>query len=281
MELSFYFKYYKKIFKVFFTSDRKFFERAYYKKFKTKLNLSQPQNLNEKVIHRILYDRKNIYTELTDKYKVREYIKNKIGKKYLIELYGVYDRVEDISLKDLPKEFVIKCNHDSGSVFICKNINEKEFNQIKNKIKRSLKRNFYYISREWHYKNIVPKILVEKKLNNADDYKFHCFNGKIGLIEFISDRFGDKRINEYDQDWNFLNIETNGCKNTDTLIEKPKNFEKMKEIVEVLSQDFNYVRIDLYNDGGVIKFGEFTFTPASGLDELPEELNIYLGNLWK
>lgn len=281
MGIIFYIKYYKKIIKSFLVSDKKFFEKTYYKKFKKRINLLNPKTFNEKIIYRILYDRRQVYTELADKYKVREYIKNRIGENYLIKLYGVFEDTEQISLKNLPTEFVIKCTHDSGSAIICKNVSIEEFEKVKKKIKKSLKKNFYYNSREWHYKNIKPRIICEEKLEDITDYKLHCFYGKVELIEVIYNRFEDKRENLYDKNWEFKDIKISGCKNTEKKLEKPKNFEKMIEISEILSKDFDYVRIDLYNNNGIIKFGEFTFTPASGFDDLPDDLNLYLGKLWE
>lgn len=140
-----------------------------------------------------------------------------------------------------------------------------------------MKRNYYYLTREWHYKDIKSRIICEEKLSDTTDYKFHCFNGEVRQIKVISGRFSDKRMNEYDRDWNIRKFEVSGCKNTDELISKPKNFKTMVEIAEKLSSEFDYVRIDFYNIDGKIKFGEMTFTPAGGVDELPYELDRYLG----
>lgn len=270
----------KKI-KITLTSDKKYFEKIYENKFQKKLNLANPKTFNEKVIKRILFNKNLKYTQLTDKYLVRDYVKEKIGEKYLIKLYGIYKNVDEIEYENFPKEFVLKCNHDSGSVFICKDKEEFDLKRVKQELKFYLKRNFYYVTREWHYKNIKPLIICEEKLKDITDYKFHCFSGKVNHVEVIFNRFNDKRFNLYDRNWKLLPYKISGCKNTDSNIEKPQNFEKMLKIAEKLSKEFNYCRIDLYNNKGEIKFGEITFTPASGLDELPEELDLYLGSLWK
>lgn len=275
------FSYFLKRITYIFISDKSHFQKLYLKKFNREIDFQNPKTLNEKVINRTLFERNKIYTDLADKYKVRTYVKNKIEEEYLIDLYGVYEKVEDIDFDALPNEFVLKCTHDSGSVFICSNKNDFDISYAKKKLRFYLKRNYYYLTREWHYKNIKPRIICEEKLSDTTDYKFHCFNGKVELVEVISDRFGDKRENLYDKNWNFLNVEISGCKNTDESIAKPKNYEKMLEIAEKLSSEFDYVRIDFYNIDGKIKFGEMTFTPAGGVDELPYELDRYLGQLWK
>lgn len=275
-----YFIYLLRKLKIKLTNDEKYFKKVYKKQFKKELNILTPQTLNEKVIKRILYDKNPKYTFLADKYLVRDYVKEKIGEEYLISLLGIYKNEKEIKLENLPNKFVLKCNHDSGSVFICNDKENFDLKKVKKKLKFYLKRNFYYYTREWHYKNIKPLIICEEKLEDITDYKFHCFNGKVNHIEVIFDRFKDKKINEYDNKGNLLPYEVSGCKK-DENFKLPKNFEIMKKIAEKLSREFNYCRVDLYNDNGNIKFGEITFTPACGLDELPDELDLYLGNLWK
>lgn len=274
-------KYYLKIIETMFISDEKYYKDIYFKLFNKKLNINNPQTFNEKIIKRILFDKKDIYSDLADKYKVRSFVRDKVGEEYLIRLYGVYNKVEDIDFDILPNEFVLKCNHDSGSVFICKDKKTFEFSKVKKKLKFYLKRNFYYLTREWHYKNIQPCIICEEKLSDNTDYKFHCFNGQVEFIEFTQGRFYDEiRTNIYGREWNLLPILISGRRNTDDPKEKPKNLEKMLWIAEKLSKNFEYVRVDLYNPNGVIKFGEMTFTPAGGLDDMPENFDKYLGGLW-
>ena len=118
-------------------------------------------------------------------------------------------------------------------------------------------------------------------MEDITDYKFHCFNGNPKYVEVVFERFSNRRRNIYDINWKLANFQLGLDKNTEEEIQKPKNFEKMKEIANVLAKEFSYCRVDLYNDREVIKFGEITFTPASGLDELSEEVDLLLGNLWK
>lgn len=263
-------------------SDEEYYRRAYRKQFNRELNLKDPKTFNEKVIKRILYDKQEIYSKLADKYSVRKYVKNKIGEKYLIPIYGVYKSVEEIDMGKLPKEFVLKCTHDCKSVFICEDKNKFNFKRMKRKMKFYLKRNFYYQTREWQYKDILPRIICEEKLVDTTDFKFHCFNGKVNHVEVIYDRFDDERINLYDKNWELLPLKISECNNFDErLLNKPQNFTQMLEVAEELSKDFDYCRVDLYNNKGEIRFGEITFTPAMGLDQLPEDFDLELGKLWE
>ncbi len=270
-----------KVAKSYIISDEKYYKNEYKKLYKKELDLDNIETFNGRVIYRILKEKKEIYTKLTDKYLVREYVKEKIGDKFLIKLHGVYNSVNEIDYNSFPKSFVLKCTHDCGSTIIVdnkKNLNIKYCNRL---LEFYFKRNFYYISREWHYKNIKPRIICEEKLVDATDYKFHCFYGKVGHVEVIFDRLNDKKINEYDEKGNILSYKVSGCDNIDKTFKLPQNFEQMIEIAEKLSQDFDYCRVDLYNNIGKIKFGEITFTPAAGLDILPYELDLKLRKLWK
>lgn len=267
--------------KSYVISDEKYYKNKYKKLYGKNLDLDNIKTFNGRVIYRILREKRDIYSKLTDKYLVREYVKEKIGEKYLIKLYGIYKSVKEINYELLPNSFVLKCTHDCGSSIVVNNkekYNMKYYNKL---LSFYLRRNFYYISREWHYKNIYPRIICEEKLIDATDYKFHCFNGKVKHIEVIYDRFNNKKINEYDNKGNKLKYKVSNCENMDTDFKLPLNFEKMIELSEKLSSEFDYCRIDLYNNNGEIKFGEITFTPAAGLDILPYELDLELKKYWK
>lgn len=272
---------YRRILKSYIVSDEKYYKKKYKEKYgrELELDLNKIETFNERLIYRILNERKEIYTKLADKYLVREYVKEKIGEKYLIKLFGVYDNVDEINYDILPNEFVLKCNHNSGTVIICEDKKNLDINMVNEKLEGALAQNFYYVTREWHYKNIIPKIICEEKLKDITDYKFHCFGGKVEYIEAIYGRFTDKRFNVYNKNWE-LQPFTIGRPNTDDLKEKPLNFNEMIEVAEKLSAEFDYCRVDLYNNSGEIKFGEITFTPASGLDDLPIEYDKKLKKIW-
>ncbi len=258
--------------------DEAVIRERYKSVFGRELDLENPKTFNEKIQWRILKDRKDIYTQLADKYLVREYVKEKIGEEYLIKLLGVYEKAEDIDYDKLPNKFVLKCNHDSGSVIICKDRSTFDRKAVNKKLNFFLKRNFYYMTREWHYKNIKPLIICEELLEPKNkelcDYKFHCFNGKIEIIQVANSTHTGN--NMHDSEWNLLPFHylNENHKN----LEKPDNLDAMKKIVKKLSEDFNYIRVDLYNSDGKIYFGEMTFTSNAGFGKFsPEKYDYYYG----
>ncbi len=233
------------------------------------INFKNPKYFGEKIQWLKLNGNLERYTNYADKYKVREFVTKKIGEEYLIPLIGVYGSTDKIGYEKLPKKCVLKLNTGSGYNMI---ITDKESTNIKrtNKIiNKWLKEDYYKIKKEPQYKNIEKKILCEKyiadKEGKLQDYKFYCFEGKIEFVEVDFDRFEDHRMNFYDLNWNLLNIRKGNYKNYPKEFSKPKNFNKMIEIAEKLSEDFQFVRVDLYNVDGTIYFGELTFTPAGGL----------------
>lgn len=271
-----------------FLSDKKYLKLLYRLHMNEKLNLDQPQTFNEKLQWLKLYDRKPEYTKMVDKYKVREYIKEKIGEKYLIPLLGVWDSFEDIDFSNLPNQFVLKCTHDSGGLVICKNKNKFDIEKAKKKINKCLKRNFYYVGREWPYKNVNPKIIAEQymediKEKDIKDYKLFCFNGRVETILVCSNRKGTyKNTDFYNKEWNKMPFTRKTHENNIKGNKKPLNLEKMIEISEILSKEIPFVRVDLYEINGKVYFGELTFFPSSGFEGFsPEEWDGKLGHLIK
>lgn len=252
----------------------------------SKLNLKHPQTYNEKIQWQKVYDHNPLYTQLADKYAVREYVADKAGEQYLIPLLGKWDRFEDIDFNSLPNQFVLKCNHDCASVIICKDKKTFDVEAAKKKLKRALNRNFYYGYAEWQYKDIVPCILAEKYMQDGEsddlrDYKFQCFSGKPYSCRIDIGRFTDHRRNVYDMEWNLLPWQKGHYKNSDVPVEKPKGFDEMVEVVKKLSDGLRQVRVDLYNINGHIYFGELTFTNGGGYEVfVPEEYDRFLGDLW-
>lgn len=239
-----------------------------------KLDLKNPKYLNDKLQWMKFNYRFPLQTIVSDKYAVREYVAEKIGTEYLIPLLGVWDNFEKIDFDKLPDQFVLKCNHDSGGLVICTNKKDFDINGARKKIKRSLKSNFYWIGREYQYKNIIPKIICEQYItedgNVPEDYKIYCFNGIPDAILVCKGRFskGSHKAQYYfyDHNWNFLPYNKGDTIKNDLKVEKPKNLEKMLEIARKLSEDFIFARIDLYNVDGKIYFGEITLSPNSGFD---------------
>lgn len=239
-----------------------------------KLDLSNPKTFNEKLQWLKLYDRKQEYTQMVDKYEVRKYISKILGEEYLIPLIGVYNNPEEIDFNALPNKFVIKCTHDSGTAIICKDKSKLDIKSTKRKLKKYLKRKYYYVHREWPYKNVIPKIIIEKYMEDNDgksieDYKFYCFNGKCEYVMICTDRdIGKTKFFFVDRKGNLMkNFTKDGIKYGENWkVEKKEDLSKMFEIAEKLSKNLKFIRVDLYNINGKTYFGELTFFPSSGLD---------------
>ena len=240
----------------------------------TDLNLDHPRTFSEKIQWLKLYDNIEIKTKLADKYAVREWIKDKIGEQYLIPLIGVYDTPDDINWDTLPDEFVIKCNHGSGMNIVVKNKNEINIGEVSERLKMWMTQNYAFrhgAGLEINYRNIIPKIIIEKKIENEGyddlfDYKFYCFNGNALFIKFYLDRYhGGPKIAFYTKDWIKQGF-TDDYPITSMDIERPSNLPEMIKLAERLAQGFKFVRVDFYrlNDGKLL-FGEMTFYPMLGI----------------
>jgi hypothetical protein len=259
-----------------------------------KLNLENPKTFNEKLQWLKLYDKNPLYTQLADKYEVREYVKEKLGEQYLVPLIGIYNSVEQIPFDDLPDQYVLKCTHDSGTAIIKNATNEISVGEIKKKLKKALKRKYYYEHREWCYKNIKPRIMAEKYMSDGEfydsgklikgltDYKFFCFNGEPKFI-YVSKGLEDHKtayISFYDLDYNLLPFKRSDYKDFTTKPPQPKNFEDMKRISKALSAGCPFLRVDLYEIDGKVYFSELTFSPCAGyLPFDPPEYNLIIGDM--
>ena len=365
-------------------TDEQYFVRRHKKIFGYTPDFRNPKTFNEKIIHRILFDRSPVYTALADKLKARIYIAAKLyplyenairgGAEckenaqeckhsldssaqstlstqelstiqalakinlldpssplfapidtlgstllatnicpYLPKLYGIYKSFDDIDFATLPSSFAIKTNHDGGGVVLVPDKQEflrdqARFEAARRKIQQHLATNFYTLFREWHYKDIEPRVFIEellgadsresstKTFENDDfhnkiaqvlesykaptDYKCHLFNGTLSHIEVIRGRFVHQEEIALDEQWQKLPFDYE--KRATTLPPPPKDLPTMKQIASLLSQPFAYVRVDLYEIDSAIFFGEMTFTPACGTDKFsPQEWDHILGDRWK
>lgn len=251
-----------------------------------KLNLENPKAFTEKLQWLKLYDRNPKYTEMTDKYAVRGYVKDKIGEEYLIPLIGVYDSFDDIDFDSLPKKFVMKCTHDSGSCIICDDKKNLDISKAKKKLNRFLKRDYYWKGREYNYHNIASRIVIEQYMCDElgavpNDYKFFTFDGKVKLIQVDIGRYDDHCRNFYTPDWEFLSIRCTH-NNYKGECKKPQNLLKMLELAEILSQGIPHVRVDFYSIGEKIYFGELTFHHGSGEEKFyPKSTDNMIGDWLK
>jgi len=252
--------------------------------FKRSLNLDSPSTLNEKIQWLKIYNRRPIHTSLADKYEVRNFVADRVGSYILNEVIAVYNKVEDINLSVLPDSFVMRCTHGSGMNIICKNKTTIDWEADRAMLHKWMNENYYGIYREWHYKNIQPRILCEKFIHTRDsdellDYKIFCFAGKPHLIQVDLDRFTQHSRNLYDLTWNKLPVRFKYPVSS-RLVEIPSQFEEMKYIAEKLSEGFPFMRVDLYSAENRITFGELTFHPGNGFEVFtPHDYDLKLGKL--
>lgn len=270
-------------------SDKKYIELRYFSFFLKELNLDNPKSFNEKLQWLKLYDRNSKYTKMVDKYEVKKYVSNIIGEEYIIPTLGIYNSFEEINFDKLPNQFVLKCTHDSGGIVICKDKNNLDIKQAKKKINKSLKKNYYYSGREWPYKNVKPRIIIEKYIDDGkntqlNDYKVMCFNGK-AKCSFVCTERDNKElglaVTFFDLDWKKMPFKRH-YRTSNKKIDKPRNYQKMIELSEKLSKNIPFVRVDWYEIKGKLYFGELTFYPGAGFEEFdPEEWDYKLGEMLK
>jgi len=267
-------------------SDESFIKEQFKYTMGYDLDLENPKTYNEKLQWLKLFDRKSAYTVMVDKYAVKQYVSKKIGEEYLIPTLGVWDKPEDIDFDVLPDQFVLKCTHDSGGLVICKDKKKLDKSQAVKKIKSCLKRKYFYIHREWPYKNVRPRVIAEQYMEDSEtgelrDYKFFCFNGEVKALFIASERQSEStetRFDFFDTDFNHLPI-TNGHPNADTPPQKPKCFEEMKRLASLLSKNIPHVRVDFYEVNGRVYFGELTFSHWSGFVPFsPKEWDYTFGS---
>ena len=188
--------------------DRDYLERKFEALMGTPLHLDAPQTFNEKLQWLKLYDRKPEYTMMVDKYRVREYIAQKIGAEYLIPLLGVWDSPDEIDFAALPEQFVLKCNHNSGlGMCICKDKSTLDLRKVRRELRKGLRQDYYLPGREWPYKDVPRKIIAEKfmidnEVNELRDYKFFCFRGYVDSVMLCFERdSGDTKFYFFSPDW--------------------------------------------------------------------------------
>lgn len=267
-------------------SDEVYLKLIYRLIFGRKLDLNHPKTFNEKLQWLKLNDRKPEYTTMVDKNEVKKYIAERIGEEYVIPTLGVWDNFNDIDFDSLPDQFVLKCTHDSGGLVICKDRRKLDIPKAREKINKALTRRFYYFGREWPYKNVKPRIIAEKYMEDEStaelqDYKIFCFNGKPLLTLVCSERFSSHGLHEdfFDSDWNHLSFKRPDHPTSADNIKKPANFELMKILAHRLSENIPFVRTDFYEINGQVYFGELTFYPASGFSGFePEDWDYKLGS---
>ena len=257
-------------------SDEKYLKLLFKSKLGYPLNLDNPQTFNEKLNWLKIHDRNPLYTTMVDKFEAKKYVASIIGDEYIIPTLGVWDRFEGIDFDKLPEQFVLKCTHGSGGSVIVRDKSKLNVEFARKELNRSLKTNYYLLGREWPYKNVIPRIIAEKYIEDENgelnDYKFFCFGGKARFFKIDFDRFIEHHANYYDVDGNLLPFGESAYPPIPTRnLTIPKNLKKMIELAEKLSQGMRFLRVDLFEIKGQIFFGELTFYPISGCGKYTDE----------
>lgn len=272
----------------FYLPDKFYLEILYGILMRKKLNLKNPKTFSEKLQWLKLYDRRPEYVKMVDKAAVKDYVAGIIGDEYIIPTLGVWDRPEDIDWDSLPDQFVLKCTHDSGGLVICRDKAKLDKAAAMKKLRKSLKQNYYKVWREWPYKDVPRRIIAEKyiepapDLKDLPDYKFFCFDGEVKALFVATDRQKpgeDVKFDFFDADFNHLPFKQ-GHEHAAVTPPKPENFELMKKAATQLSKGMPHARVDLYEVGDKILFGEVTLFHFSGLVPFrPDEWDKVFGDM--
>ena len=282
-------KEHKKVFFKFGFNKKKFIEYLFNDQMGYRFDINNPKTFNEKInAFKYNYKKKGrIFSNLTDKNKVREYVKAKIGEQYLIPQLLFKKKITVDDLEKLPNSFVIKTNNGSGTNYIVKDKSKEDLNKLCNYMNNLLKIKYQYIWGEFHYGDIKPGIVVDelkvdKEGNLPYDLKCFCFNnnGKKHKVYFIDRVIGDDRCRKWiDEDWNEIEIKSQFTR-LDVDIKKPKNYKDIFRVIDILSEDFNFVRVDLFLLDNKIYFGELTFTPTAGYLKFDDDVTDKMWGEW-
>jgi hypothetical protein len=249
-------------------------------------NLITPKSFNEKVLSRMVFDRSPIWTQLTDKLAARDYVKARIGGGILPRLYWVTKDPSNIPFDALPERFAVKPSHGSGwyrLVLEKARLNRQELIDV---CRSWLSWNYYDVAREWAYKHIDPRILVEEYIDDGSKpdpirYKLHVFHGRVRVIFVGVGIPSESRCSFYGRSWNRLPASIAQLGQIAGGLDRPRHLDEMIRYAETLADGFDFIRVDLYDTHDKVYFGEFTITPGAGLLRYsPREFDYYLGGLW-
>lgn len=290
--VDFFTRQFKRALLFYWRSDISYIKKRFFRSHGYKLNIRNPKSLNEKIQWLKMYDRQTLHTVCADKLAVREYFRSKFGHDHIIPLLFQSQKASDITSENLPDTpFILKTNHDAGSFIIVRDKSEIDWNKTRLFFKFALLRNYYWVDREWQYKQIGPKVFAEKLLvcengKIPNDFKVHCFNGRTEIIYVAMDREGLNVREIFNRDWERLSFYWGRKKVVSdsfdfTHTEKPPNLELMLELSERVAIDFpHYVRVDFYDVDGKLYFGEITQHHGGGFEPIvPIEWDYKLGDL--
>lgn len=282
----------KKVFTTLFShavhlyDDKKYTAVVHHIIFGKQIRLEPPCTYNEHLSALKLQDKYLEYSQYADKYEVRNYVKGVIGESFLNPVLGIFDSYDEIPFDELPEQFAIKCTHGSSYNIIVSDKKELNHKKARRKINRWLNENYYFQMREKQYKNIKPRIMIDKFLKQKDgnplnEVKLYCIDG---IVRFIVDNHENELVrysNMYTRDWEWRDVSCGFPVNPS--FSKPENGDELVRIAEILAKPFKFVRVDLYNVDGKILFSELTFCPAGGMtlfnpESFDDEMGIYFNS---
>jgi hypothetical protein len=259
------------------------------RRFKHKLgyypNLFHPRSLNEKILHRMLFDRRKHLPMLAGKLESRDFVADRLGTDILIPQIGVIYALDDLAKIQFPSRFIMKGNHGSGMTYIHAVDTPPDLAHLEQLCHEWLSCDFAKYNREWCYKDVKQAVVIEELLTDAQgdipkDYKFFCYDGTPRYIKVDSARFTAHTADLFDCEWNHI-PGTTLSPNSEDLPIAPPRLSEMVAIAAALSHGIDFVRVDLYDDGRQVKFGELTNTPARGTELFtPRALDYALGKYW-
>lgn len=276
------------------TISPKFLTKILYRKtFGKALNLNNPQTLNEKIHWLKFYGDTSQWALMSDKYRVREYVKEKGLEHILVKLYGVWENANDIDWDKLPNRFVLKANNGCGDVTICNDKSKLDKQELISYYNKLMNEQFGIQTGQLHYKDIKPCVIAEELLDarlqqtpstSLIDYKIWCFNGIPHFIFVYLNRVkGVAQCMVFDRDWNeypdcLVPSEHFGIYSN--AIQRPKALDEMLRIAGILSKGNPEMRVDLYEVDGNVYFGELTLTAACGfMNHFTDDFLKLLGSM--
>lgn len=252
------------------------------------IDWKHPKTFAEKIQWLKLNDHNPLYSVLVDKYRVKQWVAERIGEKYVIPTFACYRSVDEINMDELPDQFVLKCNHDSGSVVICRDKALFDLDSAKRKLGEALQKNFYWEAREWPYKDVPRCIFAEEYLvppqdsPDLPDYKWYCFNGEPVFCQVIQNRSVCETIDFFDTEWkhqSFVGLSLK-AENAKRCPEHPRHLDSHISVARALSMGIPFSRIDLFDMDEKVLFGEVTLFPGGGFGGFrPTEYDVLLGSM--
>lgn len=268
--------------------ERRVIETRYRESIGRPLDLDCPRTFTEKIQWRKLYDRRPIWPSLVDKHRVREWVRSRVGGRFLVPLLWVGDAPSELPLDDLEPPYIVKPTHMSGLVYPVRwpdALDRDTRRQMVESLHWHLHTPYGFEFVEWAYWEVEPLVMVERLLLDSDgtvarDYKFHCFSGEPHFIEVHVDRFEGHARSTYDRGWNKLDLANEG-RPVGPDVDRPPNLDTMLEVAARLAEGLDYVRVDLYNVDGRIYAGEMTIYPISGFARFrPDRWDRDWGRRW-